>query len=139
MFMTTGQELLTFQLSAMQHMQHMLSRSGAAASSHALKSRIREQTAKLDQLETQLQIHFLQRGWDFSETDPLTKWLAALRFRRREDSAIAEYLIRLYTSRTVAMIRQYNQIHPDDGSAMNLYQKFLDFCAVGISQLQPFL
>ena len=139
MFMITGQELLSVQLSHLQHMQFILSRADTAAASHALKTRIQEQSVKLDQLETQMQIHFLQRGWDFYDADPLSKWIAGLRFRCRDDSAIAEHLIRLYSDRTIAMTRLRNQWKPDDRNAINLYQKFLDHCAVGIGQMQPFL
>ncbi len=137
--MVTGQEFLYYQLVSVQQMQYVLTLADEADASHALKTSIREQLATLDQLESHLQILSVQRGWDIPDYDPIRKSLTALRFRQRKDSGIAEYLIRLYTDHTVAMMKHFNQWKADDSSIRNLFQKVSDCCAIGIRQMQPFL
>jgi len=137
--MVTGQELLCFEFEILQRMLYILSLAETTASSHALKSKIRERTAKLDQLENQFQILSSQRGWELRELQPLSRKMISIRFRCRNDPSIAEYLIRLYTDITIAALKYYNRWEQDDGSVRSLFQKLLDFCTVGIRQMELFL
>lgn len=137
--MVTEQELLTLELKTLQRLQYILNLADTAASSHILKSDLRNLLADLDQLESQIQILSTQRGWDLQEIEPITRYLSAFRFRCRVDPAIAEYMIRLYTRDSITLLKFYNRWDRDDPSIRSLTQKILDNCAIGIRQMQPFL
>ena len=137
--MVTPQELVLSLMKTLQRMQYILTLSKAAAASQKIKSEIQSQQNHLDQLESQLQILSLQRGWDHSEPEPVCKWMTAFRFRYRKDSSIAEYLIRLYTRSSILLLKSYNRWSWEDRSVADLFQKFLDRCTICIRQLQPYL
>ena len=139
MLMVTPQELVLSLMKTLQRMQDILSLSKTAAASQKMKCEIQIQQNHLDQLESQLQILSLQRGWDHSEPEPVSKWMTAFRFRYRKDSSIAEYLIRLYTRSSIVLLKSYNRWSWEDRSVADLFQKFLDRCTICIRQLQPYL
>ena len=137
--MATGQDFLNIQLLCVQRTQYELTLAVDAAASHALKTNIRELQSALDQLESQLLILCVQRGWDIPELNPIRKLLIKCGFRSRNDADIAEKTIQRYIDATVQMVRVYNSWKPDDKSIQNLFQKVTDYCTVGIRRMLPFL